>query len=469
MKFGTLCAFMSGFFLILFSTCVCDEYPFVIVIPTYNNERAVVEKNLRSVFEQEYDNYRVIIIDDCSPNQTTAWCREICERYGHQKRVTIFRNEERCGALANTYAAIHSCTDNEIWIVLDGDDWLAGPYALKTFNNYYHKYDALASFGQYVAWPTGEVGHAEPFPEEVIRTNSLRSYRLPSKRAFLPITAPRTGYAWLFKLIKLEDLLAEDGYFYLAAGDYAYMIPVLEMAAMRGIFIPAILYVYNINNPIADSRVNKNLQAHNALRILHAQPYEQVPEFVSVENFGPQDSATLIIFSDNNAAETITKLVAPVQHVIRINQLNKKNLARRIQDATTYLVLATENIFIDEKINLEKEIRALKKSHAKLFLNSVGHNQKKLFINQRLPTLNLEHDYFGCSCTNYKIDKPLPLLSLSLISKDLLFALLDDCGDIHSIEDLELKLSNACKNNKVLSLIGKKATVHTKDLRCRMK
>ena len=41
----------------------------VIVIASYNNERWV-EENLKSVFMQDYSNYRVIYIDDASTDGT---------------------------------------------------------------------------------------------------------------------------------------------------------------------------------------------------------------------------------------------------------------------------------------------------------------------------------------------------------------------------------------------------------------
>ena len=47
---------------------VTEHKPFVIVVPSYNNS-SWVEKNLRSIFEQKYDNYRVVYINDASTIQ----------------------------------------------------------------------------------------------------------------------------------------------------------------------------------------------------------------------------------------------------------------------------------------------------------------------------------------------------------------------------------------------------------------
>jgi hypothetical protein len=45
------------------------ELPFCIIVPTLNNTRAFTyEYNLRSILNQNYTNYKVVIIDDASPD-----------------------------------------------------------------------------------------------------------------------------------------------------------------------------------------------------------------------------------------------------------------------------------------------------------------------------------------------------------------------------------------------------------------
>ena len=45
--------------------------PFCIVVPTYNNKRDDRHlSNIRSIMRQEYDNYRVVVIDDASTDGT---------------------------------------------------------------------------------------------------------------------------------------------------------------------------------------------------------------------------------------------------------------------------------------------------------------------------------------------------------------------------------------------------------------
>ena len=81
-KKNLLCTCRSTIFIALLS-CVglanCVEKPIVVVIPSYNNERWV-ENNLTSVFKQNYQNYRVIYVDDCSTDNTYKHVMELIEQ-----------------------------------------------------------------------------------------------------------------------------------------------------------------------------------------------------------------------------------------------------------------------------------------------------------------------------------------------------------------------------------------------------
>src|SRR5258708_6051747 len=46
-----------------------SEYAMAIVIPSYNNEKWY-EKNLQTVLNQQYSNYRILYVNDCSTDDT---------------------------------------------------------------------------------------------------------------------------------------------------------------------------------------------------------------------------------------------------------------------------------------------------------------------------------------------------------------------------------------------------------------
>jgi glycosyltransferase involved in cell wall biosynthesis len=244
---------------------------FVFVVASYKNERWCAW-NIRSALNQKYDNYRIIYVDDCSPDKTFEIVQNIVQEEDKAGRVTLIHNETRKGALYNQYHAIHDhCTDDEIVVILDGDDALPHEYVLTYLNKVYSSEDVWLTYGQFRELNSGNIGFCCPMPSEVVKANAFRKWvHLPSHL--------RTYYAWLFKRIKKEDLTLDDGSFFPMTGDLAAMMPMIEMARDHFKFIPHILYVYNDNNPLNDHRVNRILQASIDQRVRNIPPYEPLKE-----------------------------------------------------------------------------------------------------------------------------------------------------------------------------------------------
>jgi glycosyltransferase involved in cell wall biosynthesis len=275
------------------------EKPIVVVIPSYNNEKWV-ENNLTSVFAQEYENYKVLYVDDCSVDNTYECVLELVDKYHQQDRVTIIRNETRCGAMANWYKAIHMCDDDAIIVQLDGDDWLAYDGVLSYVNEIYSAADIWTTYGQFMEYPTciKHYEYSKKFTEEVIAHNSFR------KVGQLPMSHLRTCYAWLFKSIKLEDVLYH-GNFYPMTCDKLIMACCIEMAARHHFCVPDILYVYNNTNNISDHRVNKLLQESLAWYVLSLPPYKQLDTPRRVDKLDDLDTVSLIFLCQDRPSEEL--------------------------------------------------------------------------------------------------------------------------------------------------------------------
>ncbi len=239
----------------LFSPIVCHantERPIVVVIPSYNNQDWY-QNNLGSVLAQNYSNFRVIYIDDASPDGTGELVQNYIIEKGRQDLVTLIRNPERIGALSNLYKGIWMCDPQEIVATLDGDDWFYHKDVLARLNAAYADPDVWLTYGQYIHHPGGNIGAGE-LPPQVIANNAYRESDWVT-------THLRSFYAGLFHKIKREDL-TYNGYFFSMAGDLAMMFPMLEMAGTHNHFISDVLYVYNYANPINDAKVNVQLQQH---------------------------------------------------------------------------------------------------------------------------------------------------------------------------------------------------------------
>jgi glycosyltransferase involved in cell wall biosynthesis len=101
----------------------------------YNAERWI-SSAIQSLRSQSHGGWKCIVIDDASSDATQA---EAERAAGGDDRFTISRNSARKGAARNFYEALEEgegrrlgIQDEDVVVVLDGDDWLAGgqPFAI---------------------------------------------------------------------------------------------------------------------------------------------------------------------------------------------------------------------------------------------------------------------------------------------------------------------------------------------------
>lgn len=90
-----------------------------VVMPSYNTEQYIAD-SIESVFKQTYTNWELIIVDDCSTDNTDT----VVAKYLHDKRVKYMKNEKNSGAAVSRNRALREAKGR--WIAfLDSDDlWL---------------------------------------------------------------------------------------------------------------------------------------------------------------------------------------------------------------------------------------------------------------------------------------------------------------------------------------------------------
>lgn len=264
---------LLSLFLTIFDVCATDK-KIVIVIPSYNNSEWY-KWNLDSVFNQTYQNWRIIYTDDCSCDGTGDLVEAYIKQQGFEHKVTLIKNQVRKKALENLYTMIHDCSDDEIVAILDGDDALADPQVLEYIHQLYSTRDIWITYGQYQEWPTGAIGFCQPYQKSVIKKRAFR-------QVFDGPSHLRTFYAGLFKKIKKEDLMYKGAFFEMTY-DLAIMFPMLEMAQYRHQFVPRVLVHYNIANQINDHKVNKKKQSDLAKFIRHKPKYTALKQLFNIQ------------------------------------------------------------------------------------------------------------------------------------------------------------------------------------------
>lgn len=102
-----------------------------VVVPAYNHE-AYIAACLRSVFEQTYGDIELIVVDDCSDDQTFERAAEWLSQDGIQSRfarVRLLRNDTNLGAHASINRGILAAEGGLLTVVNSDDLFLPGRLA----------------------------------------------------------------------------------------------------------------------------------------------------------------------------------------------------------------------------------------------------------------------------------------------------------------------------------------------------
>jgi glycosyltransferase involved in cell wall biosynthesis len=301
------------------------DQKFKVIVPLYNVE-SWIDKCVKSIKIQDYENFECILIDDISTDNSVHVIRSIIE---DDKRFSLIQNKQKKFALQNIYEAIEiSGNDKEdIIVTLDGDDWFATKKVLSTLNEIYNEYRCQMTYGSYIEFPSMQKGKfCQQIPTNVIKKNSYRETQWLSSHL-------RTFKRHLWNSIKKEDL-QKDGEFYRMTWDMAFMFPMLEMAGPLAVHISKPLYSYNRQNPLNDDKVNHRLQLETESLIRSKQKYST--NFVSCRILGPGPSnsglgnqlfciaATLSYCRDNNKTAVFPEIRTNNQVKKYSNSLFKK-------------------------------------------------------------------------------------------------------------------------------------------------
>jgi glycosyltransferase involved in cell wall biosynthesis len=166
-------------------TPITSRKSFVFVVYAHN-DALWVERSLRSLLEQEYDQYRVIFIDDGSVDATFKVAQNFISENNQSSKVLWIHNEKKEGFIPCLYHVTSSLLDQEIVIPIHGRDWLSHSGVLTKMNQAYQNPDT---------W--GALSSAILFPSYKKHEEGLKSF-----------------YAALFKGLSLETLhqMKEESY-----------------------------------------------------------------------------------------------------------------------------------------------------------------------------------------------------------------------------------------------------------------
>ena len=96
------------------------------VVPCYKLAHLLPEC-VNSILSQSYSDFEVLILDDCSPDETA----QVAQSF-HDKRVRHIRNDKNLGHLRNYNKGISQSCGKYIWLI-SADDYLRKQYVLERY------------------------------------------------------------------------------------------------------------------------------------------------------------------------------------------------------------------------------------------------------------------------------------------------------------------------------------------------
>lgn len=381
------------------------QLPITVVITSKNNKNWY-KKNLDSVFNQNYKNYKIIYIDDCSKDGTGNLVEEYIKIKNQENKILLIKNEKWLSQMTNHYRAISMCPDEEIIVHLDGDDWLDNPNVLSYINKVYSQKNVWLTFGG--AHVFGEhppyFYHSDKWPNKNHISVFENSVKFGNFRKVWFFNHLRTFKAWLFKSIKIEDLMYKSSFEKASiAPDVLFMYPMLEMAKNNALMTLNNLYVWNRTNPESQLVITKETKI--AKLVNKVKNWEKYPT-LNKENIDrmskySNSKATLIIISQDIEKNleniiTINQNLSDIEntYVLYQSELEKANIAYKISEqnrsskifyheinknnfktelseilskAKEHVILSLDNIKIDRKISVNTCIQELEYTFAKSF------------------------------------------------------------------------------------------------------
>jgi len=257
---------------------------FYIVSVMFNAQNAVLE-HIDMLKQQSNQNFHCVLVDDISTDQSVSVASQAIS---DDPRFSLIVNSEKKYKVRNVVDALNSVSadDEDIVLIVDGDERLAHADVLQRLLEVYQHNNALLTYGSHLNGSGLRADMCQAYSDKVIHRNTFRrakwhashletfKYKLFKQIRFadLSITQQelehtvkntplkgrfKSGLSW--RHIKRDELLEPSGQYIRHMDDKVLLFPMLEMAGDRAIFIEETLYLYR-GQYIVDPNTKKRIK-----------------------------------------------------------------------------------------------------------------------------------------------------------------------------------------------------------------
>ena len=222
-----------------------NHYHFSFVISSFNNEKNI-KNNLLSILYQNYKNWKIYYSNDASTDKTDEYFHKIINDYEIQDKVHYTYNKKNMKQSYCKYHNYHIIPDEDIVVILDGDDWLGQSDALNIFHDTYFNHNYLILYSGYKVYYQDKIEKIVlgcEYPKKIKEKGLYRQYK------GWHFTHVKTGFSWLFKKIPVSYFQYKNQWLDRCT-DLTEMYAVAELAKEKVGHIKKALCIYNKTNSI---------------------------------------------------------------------------------------------------------------------------------------------------------------------------------------------------------------------------
>lgn len=284
---------------------------FHIITAMYNVEDWI-DENINILKDQSYTNFQAILVDDRSSDDTINLVRAAIQG---DDRFRLIVNQEKKFKARNVVEAIEAANpdDEDVIVMVDGDDRLANKDVLKKLEAVYRKNGCWMTYGSFCDSQGIRFNRCGPYKKHVIKNNRYRhtcwlgfhlktfKFNLWTKLNMDIFQVTNSEIRWAlvralsrlqfrrwyhWKNITAEILHDASGKFIRRVDDKAFSFPMLEMSGDRACFVDEVLYLFRTernpyDGPDQNYGNNKSEKWHTRLirNILsYKKPYERLDQ-----------------------------------------------------------------------------------------------------------------------------------------------------------------------------------------------
>ena len=207
---------------------------FVFIMPCYNAEKTITQ-SLFSVIGQSYNNWKILIRDDMSTDNTRKIIDNIIKVFALGEKVSVITNKEKMWEVANILDMLKECDENDIICRLDGDDWLTDLDCLAILNQKYNEKNVDVMWTAH-RWSFTDFNISKSLPKDA------DPYQHPWVSSHF-----KTFRKKMITPVDDKNFRGKDGEYFKRIGDQAIYLPVLKNAKGNWHFEPRVMYHYTID------------------------------------------------------------------------------------------------------------------------------------------------------------------------------------------------------------------------------